>query len=185
MTEDKKDASKGSGTRDNGKSAEDVELDFGGLFRGLGEFVDLVGKLAEAGEKHVSRQGEFRIKGLDDRARGVYGFSIRTGLGGTNRSRVEPFGNVQASEEGLVVGDVREPLVDVFDESDEIVVTAELPGVSERDISVTFEDEALKIETFGERHYAKKMDLPSAVAPESLKQTYNNGVLELRIDKRK
>ena len=183
MTGRKKTGSKGSDAKDEGDTEGTVELDFGGLFRGLGDVIDLVGKLGEAGEKHMTRQGEFRVKGLGDQATGVYGFSIRTGIGGAD-TKVEPFGNVHADEEGLVVDDIREPLVDVFDEDDEIVVVAELPGVSGSDISVTFADERMKIETSGERHYVKEVDLPSAVVSESLKQSYNNGVLELRIGKR-
>lgn len=183
MTEEKKGKSKETGASDKGDGEGPVELNLGGLFRGLGEFVDMVGKLAEAGEKQVSRQGEFRIKGLDDRARGVYGFSIRSGIA-PNKPRVEPFGNVRAGKEGLVVADIREPLVDIFDEADEVVVTAELPGVSDRDISITFEADRLTIETRGERHYVKELVLPSPVDPDSLAQTYNNGVLELRIAKR-
>lgn len=184
MTGNRKSTSKGHRSKDESETAKEVDLDFGGLFRGLGDFVDLVGKLAEAGEKQVTRQGEFRVKGLDERARGVYGFSIRSGIG-ANKPKVEPFGNVRAGEKGLVVADIREPLVDIFDESDEVVITAELPGVSAADISVTFEGDAIKIETVGERHYVKEMGLPSAADSSTLRQTYNNGVLELRIDKRK
>lgn len=180
----KKTASERSASGDEREIAGGVELDFGGLFRGLGDVVDLIGKLAEAGEQHIERHGEFRVKGLGDQAKGVYGFSIRSGIGGA-KPKVEPFGNVQADEEGLVVADIREPLVDLFDEGEEIVIAAELPGVSGGDISVTFEDDGMKIETLGERHYVKEMELPSAVDPETLKQSYNNGVLELRIDKRK
>ena len=183
MTEDKKDTSKETGARDKGDAEGRVELDFGGLFRGLGEFVDMVGKLADAGEKQISRQGEFGIKGLDDRAKGVYGFSIRSGIA-SSKPRVEPFGNVRAGKEGLEVADIREPLVDIFDEAGEVVVTAELPGVSDRDISVSFEADRMTIETRGERHYVKALDLPAAVDPDSLARTYNNGVLELRIAKR-
>jgi|GEM_PF-7088965 len=117
---------------ETGGSHGSADPEFGGLFRGLGDFVSLLGKLAEAGEKHIERKGEFRVKGLGDRGRGVYGFSIRSGIGGGG-PRVEPFGNVRSSDEGLVVDPVREPLVDVFDEGSEIVVTAELPGVSEKD----------------------------------------------------
>jgi HSP20 family protein len=52
------------------------EIELGGLFRGLGEAVDLLGKLVETGGTHT-REGEFSVKGLGDKARGVYGFSIR------------------------------------------------------------------------------------------------------------
>lgn len=160
---------------------KEVALDFGALFRGLGDFVDLIGKLAEAGEKQIERHGEFRVKGLGEQARGVYGFSIRTGIGG--RPRVEPFGNVHASDEGLVVDEVREPVVDVFDEGDEIVITAELPGARESDIAVRFEGDVVTIETHGTRRYAKEILLPDAVHAESVRRSYNNGVLEIRARK--
>ncbi len=176
-TTNSKDSKKTSGGIEGG-----VELDFGGLFRGLGDVVDLVGKLAEAGEQQVERHGEFRVKGLGDQARGVYGFSIRSGIGDAE-PRVEPFGNVHADQEGLVVDDVREPLVDLFDEGKKIVVTAELPGVQEKEIALRFEGDVVTIETLGERRYAKEVLLPAPVAPETQRLSYNNGVLEIRIDK--
>jgi len=160
-----------------------VDLELGGLFRGLTDFVEAVGKLAEAGEKHVERQGEFRVKGLGDQARGVYGFSIRSGIAG-GKPRVEPFGNVHSSDEGLVVDDVREPLVDVFEEDDEMVITAELPGVAEQDISVRFDGDMVIIETSGDRRYAKETLLPAPVAgDDDVERSYNNGVLEVRVRK--
>ena len=160
-----------------------VTLDFRGLLRGLGDFVDLVGKLTEAGEKHVERHGEFRVKGLADEARGVYGFSIRSGIGGDG-PRVRSFGNLHANEDGFVVADVHEPLVDVFDEANEIVVTAELPGVLEDEILVHIDAGLLTIETVGERRYVKDVRLPTPVTDDGYRQTYNNGVLEIRAGKR-
>ena len=158
-------------------------LDVGALFRGLGDFVDLVGKLAEDGEKHIERHGEFRVKGLGDQARGAYGFSIRSGIGGDG-PRVRSFGNLHAREDGIVVDDMNEPLVDVFDEGDEIVVTAELPGVVEDEILVHVDGGLLTVETVGERRYVKDVRLPAPVTDGGVRQTYNNGVLEIRIGKR-
>jgi HSP20 family protein len=155
-----------------------AEVEFGGLFRGLGDFVNLLSKFSETGEKLKERDGEFRVKGLGDNARGVYGFSIRSGVGG-GKPRVQPFGNVRASEAGLVVDEVREPLVDIFDEDSEVVITAELPGVLEDEI----EGDVMMIETEGERYYAKEILLPESVSAKSLKKSYNNGVLEVRIKK--
>ena len=166
-----------------GGSRDKPEVEFGGLFRGLGEAVDLLGKLVEAGGAH-SRQGEFRVKGLGDKARGVYGFSIRTGLSGDAGTQVERFGNVRPSREGLVVDEVREPLADVFDEHNEVVVTAELPGAKEAEIEVELKGDVLVIETKGERRYAKEIVLPAEVDATSLQKKYNNGVLEIRVRKR-
>ena len=165
-----------------GGSRDKPEIEFGGLFRGLGEAVDLLGKLVEAGGTHT-RQGEFHVKGLGDKAHGVYGFTIRTGLGG-DAATVERFGNVRPSREGFVVDEVREPLADVFDERDEVVVTAELPGAKEAEITVELKGDMLTIESKGTRRYAKEIVLPVEVDAASLQKKYNNGVLEIRVQKK-
>jgi HSP20 family protein len=160
-----------------------IDLGFGGLFKGLGNLLDLVSEIAEKGEEIQSRTGEFKVEGLGKEARGVYGFSIRTGIGGV--AQVEPFGNIRRTDEGPVVAEVREPLVDMFDEVDEVVVVAELPGVSAEEIQVELKDDILSLETTGERKYAKEILLPHAVDHTTLQtgQTYKNGILELRLAK--
>ena len=163
------------------KGEASFDLGFGGLFKGLGDFVDLLSEMVETGEEQVIRTGEFKVKGLGDKARGVYGFSVRTGIGGI--PRVERFGNIRATEEGPVVAEVREPLVDVFDEAQEIVVAAELPGVGEEEIRVEIQDDVLSLETTGEHKYAKEILLSAPVDPASMRRSYKNGILELRLKK--
>jgi HSP20 family protein len=167
--------------REGKKEEVTIDLGFGGLFKGLGNFIDLLGEMVEMGEEEVTRSGEFRIKGLGDKGRGIYGFSVRTGIGGI--PRVEPFGNIRTTDEGPVVADVREPLVDLFDEGQEIVIVAELPGVGEEEIHVEVQDDILSLETTGERKYAKEVLLPEAVETATLRKTYRNGILELRLKK--
>ena len=157
------------------------DLGFGGLFKGFGNLVDLLSEMVEAGESEVHRTGEFRIKGLGDRGKGVYGFTVRTGIGGI--PRVESFGNIRATEEGPVVAEVREPLVDVFDEGEAIVLVAELPGVAEEEIRIEIQDDVLSLETTGERKYAKEVLLPAAVEVEPIHKAYKNGILEVRLQK--
>jgi len=157
------------------------DLGFGGLFKGLGDFIDLLGDMIETGEEEVTRSGEFRVKGLGDKARGVYGFSVRSGIGGI--PQVERFGNIRTTEEGPVVAEVREPLVDVFDEEQEIVVVAELPGVAEEEVHIEVQDDILSLETTGERKYAKEILLPGPVDAATLQKAYKNGILELRVTK--
>jgi HSP20 family protein len=158
-----------------------LDLGFGGLFKGLGDFIDLLGDMIETGEEEVTRSGEFRVKGLGDKAKGVYGFSVRTGIGGI--PQVERFGNIRSSEEGPVVAEVREPLVDVFDEEQEIVIVAELPGVAEEEVHIEVQDDILSLETTGQRKYAKEILLPEPVDAETLQKAYKNGILELRLRK--
>jgi HSP20 family protein len=163
------------------KAHTDVDIGFGSLFKGLGDFVGVLGKLVEAGEERMERTGEFKVKGLGDKARGVYGVSVRVGLGG--EPHVERFGNIRTTHEGPEVVDVREPLIDVFDEEKEIVIAAELPGVKDNAIEVDIRGDVLSLSSSGDRRYAKEVLLPSAVDAASLKRSFNNGLLELRLKK--
>jgi len=171
--------------RQPAKASLNLDLGFGGLFKNIGDLLDQISDMAEkveTAEGEVSKSGEFDVKGLGgDKARGVYGFSIRSGIGGI--PRVERFGNIRKTEEGPVVADVREPLVDTFDEATEIVIVAELPGVSEAQVQVELKDDILTISTSGDRLYAKEVLLSADVDPASLRQTYTNGILELRLKK--
>ena len=118
--------------RGRGKDKKDMRSaeGAGGIFRTVGSFLDLLSDMVEKGETEIRREGELgQKKGM----KAIYGFSIK--LGGEGQPRVEPFGNVRREKgKGPVVEEVREPMVDVFDEKDALVVVGELPGVSEKDI---------------------------------------------------
>lgn len=128
----------------------------------------------------ISRNKQFSIPGG---GRGVYGFSIRTGLGDTEPV-VSEFGNVKMTNDGVVVSETREPLADVFDEGDEILIVFELPGVAERDIHVELNGDVLALEAKGTRHrYDCETLLPASVDPGSAQQSYDNGYLQIRYAK--
>ena len=164
------------------RQEEGVQVDFGlgGLFKGIGNFIDLLSEMVEEGEEEVRRTGEFKVKGLE-KAKGVYGFSVRMGLGGT--PTVEHFGNIRATDEGPVVAEEREPLVDVFDEGELILVVAEMPGVEKDDVQIEVQDDILSLSTTGKRKYAKELLLPSLVDADTMEIAYHNGILEVRLRK--
>jgi HSP20 family protein len=152
------------------------KIGFGGLFKGLGNLIDLASKLSEEG---VDKKGE--IRGLPKGARGVYGVSIRTMAG---KPVIETFGNIRETTKGPVVEEVREPIVDVFDEEDHIRLIAELPGVSEDNIKIEVTGDILNLTASDtDKKYAKEILLPSKVNPQSLKTTYKNGILEITLEK--
>ena len=154
------------------------KISFGGLFKGLGNLIDLASKLSEEG---VEKRGD--IRGLPKGARGVYGFSVRTLAG---KPVIESFGNIRETAKGPVVEEVREPIVDIFDEEDHIVVIAELPGVSEDKIKIEAAGDILNVTASDtDRKYAKEILLPGKVKPQSLKSTYQNGILEITVEKEK
>ncbi|MCK4325402.1 Hsp20/alpha crystallin family protein, partial [bacterium] len=106
-------AEKDEKEKEEGKKAGlDFGMGLGGIFGGIGNLIESVSKIAEEGKGIVSKAGE--IKGLGDKVKGVYGFTVRTLAGG--ESKVEPFGNIKKTPKGPVVEKEREPIVDVFDE---------------------------------------------------------------------
>jgi len=161
------------------------KLSFGGLFKGLEKLIDLADQVEKVGGE-MKKEGEFRVKGMKD-LKGIYGFSIRTGLGrnGQVEPIIEPFGNIKKTHQGAVVEDSREPIVDVFDGEDGVQVVAELPGVSEKEIQFSIKGDVLVITTSGERKYNKEILLPDGTVEEGLEKGYRNGVFELKLKKTK
>jgi HSP20 family protein len=157
------------------------KLSFGGLFKGIEKLIGLAAELKEAGGE-IKKEGEIDLGRLKEGMKGVYGFSIKTAVGG--KPVVETFGNIKKTPEGPVVEEEREPLTDVFDEKDEVVVIAEIPGVSEDGISVDLKGDILEISAAGKnRKYHKEVLLPVQVMKETLSYTFKNGILEVRIKK--
>jgi len=165
------------------KKEEGIGFDFGigGLFKGIEKLIDLAADLEEAGGE-IKKEGEIDLSHLRKGMKGVFGFSIKTAVGG--KPIVEPFGNIKKTPKGPIVEEEREPMTDVFDEKEEVRVYAEMPGVNEEDIKFDLKADILDISAqSGERKYHKEVLLPVQVKKEGLSYTYKNGVLEVRIKK--
>src|SRR3989304_5931183 len=98
-------------TKKTGKKETEGEFDLGigGIFKGLGEFVEKIGDLSE-------------------------------------KVKVEPLGNIHKNKKGeAVVDEMREPIVDIFEESNHTMIVAEMPGVEEKDSRIDLKDDILQI----------------------------------------
>jgi len=165
---------------DSTEGSDSGDIGLGGIFRSLGGFLDLISGLAEQGNGELTRSGELG----DDKTgvKAVYGFSVK--VGGGKKPTIEPFGNVRHNGRKAVVEQVREPMVDLFDEGDHVLVVAELPGVDAADVKFQVEDDVLTLEaSHGKCKYRKEVLLPSPVIVEDATPAYRNGVLELRLPK--
>lgn len=111
-----------------------------------------------------------------------YGFSVSVGPDG--KPKMQEFGNVKPGLKGPELKEEIEPLVDVVDSKDSLMVYAELPGVDKKDIQLSVTDESLTISVEREkRRYYKQVFLPIKVKPETAKANYKNGVLEVTFEK--
>jgi len=163
------------------------EIDFGlgkltvnDIFQGLGSLVDFVAKMEQEDKTEERRAGEFTSP--SGRIKGVYGFSVKQGVGG--KPVVEPFGNVKKTEHGPVVAEEIQPVADVFDEKDRVVVIIELPGVEGKQIHTEVKGDILILSACGKgRKYAREVILPTRVDASTLTSKYRNGVLEIRMSK--
>ncbi len=94
------------------------------------------------------------------------------------------------------------PAVDVVDEGDSIKVIADLPGVDKKDIHVKVDNNVLEISAerktatedkkkdyyYCERSYTsfkRVFRLPEEINPEDAEAEYKDGVLEIRLKKKK
>jgi len=92
------------------------------------------------------------------------------------------------------------PAVDIFEESDRIVIQAELPGVEKKDITIDLKDRVLTlkgertVEKDGpEKGYSRRerifgcferaFTLPAGLDPEKIRADYSNGVLTIELPK--
>ena len=107
----------------------------------------------------------------------VYG--IRITKIGDEEPRIEEWGNIKPLKSNKV-----EPYTEIQESGDEYSITAELPGVEEEDIETTIEDRNLLIEAKGKnKEYFKKVPFKSPV--EKIEKSYKNGVLDIKLKKRK
>jgi len=99
-------------------------------------------------------------------------------------------------------GEIVAPAVDVYEEKDEIVVKAELPGMDKHEIQVNISDSELilkgekkKEEKIEEENYyrcersygafRRTVELPKDVQADKIKASFKNGILEVRLPKTK
>ena len=117
----------------------------------------------------------------------VFGYSMTVDPDG--KPIIREFGNLKrgpSKEWSEAISDTREPLVDVVEGDKQIRVIAELPGAKKEDIALTAQGRTLNISAeTPARKYRKEIELPTLVESKAAKSTFNNGILEVTVPKRK
>jgi len=111
------------------------------------------------------------------------------------------FTGTQSGSREEVMSGAWAPHVDIFENKDNLVLEAELPGMNRDDFELSFENNVLTLK--GERKFEKKTDkdnyhrieraygsftrsftLPQTVTAEGARAEFNNGVLQVSLPKR-
>ncbi len=109
--------------------------------------------------------------------------------------------NYSRGEDREIASGAWAPAVDIFENKDQLVIEAELPGMSPEDVNVSIENNVLTLH--GERKFEKKAEsdnfhrversygsftrsftLPPTVSSENVNAVFENGVLRLTLAKR-
>jgi HSP20 family protein len=105
------------------------------------------------------------------------------------------------SEEKDIMGGAWAPSVDIYENENEVVLAAEIPGVDEKDVEIKVEDNNLTLR--GERKFEKEtkeenyhriersygsffrsFSLPGYIDQDRIEAEHENGVLKIRMPKR-
>ena len=171
------------------KEGTDTKTGLGVMFKGLSDLIERLGDLAEQGEELNQTKTKEGESPSGKPLRAVYGFSVKFG-GGQEGMKVEPFGHTRASaprnapsrdkEKAAPVHEVREPMVDLFEEKDGVHLVAEMPGVAASDVKLEIKEDILILKAeSGDKKYWKEMVLPRAYLRENASITCNNGMVEI------
>jgi HSP20 family molecular chaperone IbpA len=78
----------------------------------------------------------------------------------------------------------REPLVDIFEENNHLIVLAELPGIDEKDLKIKVNENTVTITAENaKKKYLKIVRLPTRVNKDAIEYTYRNNILQVRLEK--
>ena len=82
---------------------------------------------------------------------------------------------------GAAIAGVRDPVVELFDEGEEIVLTVEWPYVDEGQIQIDLHGDVLSLTIGGAWPYSTDLLLPGVFDAASLRQRHRNGITEVRV----
>jgi HSP20 family protein len=116
----------------------------------------------------------------------IAGFNLKFGPDG--KPIVDSFGNIKPEPYSgkPEVNRTREPLVEVIEEDDKLVVIAEMPGVIKEDVEIKATSRSLTISTklnSDSINYYKEIELPSPINSDYAKARLQNGILEVKLKK--
>ncbi len=158
---------------------------FNDLFKDLDGFEEIFNEFEhEMNDDLVNMINKIESEGRHGSEPFIYGYSINIDENG--KAEINEFGNIKSSSEGeenLEISESREPLVDIIEGKNAVTVVIELPGVEKSDIKVEIKESIIFVTTINSKNYYKEIPLTSKIIANSALARYNNGILEIIINK--
>lgn len=143
---------------------------------GLDDLFEALEKMIEDMQNDVERSFK-EFENLRNESKSLmYGFTMAIGPDG--EPVIKTFGDKE------IRTGFREPVYDQFvkTDTDELIVTVEMPGINKEDIELDVTENNFLISTPNtERKYRVRIDLKAPVDPDSAKASYKNGILSVTL----
>jgi len=157
---------------------------FFGLFDNVSDVTDLIlnnidSEIAEVMKRlqYGQLKEDIQVQPIDkEGVKGFIAFGSFSTLG--NQSPMLDKSLAKVEKELL---EAREPLVDVFQRGNEVIVVAEVPGVAKEDIKLDATESILEIKVTDQ--FYRRIELPVKVDFQKARVMCKNGVLEVRLPK--
>ena len=112
------------------------------------------------------------------------GFSIKFGSDG--KPKIEEINRRQTWDEEEDSIDDQDPLIDLIDDGDTLIILVALPGVEKEAIDLRVTENCLTFSVDGsDFEWYDELKLPARVNPKLAHASYKNGVLEVKLSKLK
>lgn len=143
---------------------------------------DKIFKQMNQAMQNMHEEMQRMMQDMQDNGADIKGYTV-TKLPG-QEPRVMSFGDTGDAFHDHPASPTESTHVDVMDEGDEIHVVADMPGVEKNQIELTVNGSRLHIQADSEdRSYDERVDLGASVDPETAEATYNNGVVQVTLEK--
>lgn len=165
---------------------------FGNVRTALDEVAKAAAQAAEKGSQSDAEAGRAEAGGQDvtietpaGPIHAKAGWSVRVGglAGGADAGDDFSSDPIKKRAEKAAAPAMRDCRAEVFEEEDAWIMTAELPGVREDELSVTVGDGVLRFATTGDRRFAHQAPVADGFDTAKIETRLANGILEIRIPK--
>ena len=146
------------------------------------DIYDELEKLGDLIDETIQKASNSSSEKTPSRRNRIKGFSIKIGPDG--KPRIQEFRSRQPRQNEAEISDDPEPLVDLIEDGETLVVIAALPGVTKEAIDLRVTENCLTVSVdAADFEWYNEFKLPTKVDPKSARASYKNGVLEVKVKK--
>lgn len=159
----------------------------GSIFKGLDRFINIVGDMIDNDKNEVDIKGTINNPDKSKKIVGKYGFNIKLGTDEISGLKDIKTLNTIRNKFNIEKEGPKtiEPVTDIFDEEDKVIVVMELTGVKQQDINLQIDENILKLRADGNGNcYSKNIKLRFTPKLENINSKLNNAIYSITINKK-